>query len=382
VHSESYILSLSNISVSFWYKKQLDSAIYYNKLAIEATKDKKNRSGFNKLRHDRLRISEAFHNYDKGNYKIALDSITKYIDAVDGLSDSIRLANTYLYQGKSYVKLNDWEHALPIFKKVDTIIQQSKSYSTKIRDNYSMLHNYYRKQNDLKNQLLYLEKLLKFDSVLNTNKDIIKDSLLIKYETPKLLETRDQLISELKSEKNSRLNLVYTLLLSTLVFLILTTYYYRKKIIYKKRFEKIITEHKPIKKIVTTDNIKKVKTVPEATVVKVLTKMKAFEEDKKFLSKNVTLNSVAKTLGTNSNYLSKIINTHKQKNFSAYITDLRIDYVIEALKTQSKLREYTIKAIAFEVGFKNAESFTIAFHKQTKLYPSYFIKELQKKKAV
>lgn len=93
---------------------------------------------------------------------------------------------------------------------------------------------------------------------------------------------------------------------------------------------------------------------------------------------SINLNSLAKNMGTNSNYLSKIINFHKGDNFSTYLSDLRIEYTIEALQKQSKLREYTIKTIAHEVGFGNTESFTKAFYKKTGLYPSYFIKQLKK----
>ena len=35
-------------------------------------------------------------------------------------------------------------------------------------------------------------------------------------------------------------------------------------------------------------------------------------------------------------------------------------------------------AIAQEVGFNNSESFSKAFYKKTGIYPSYFIKQLEK----
>ena len=57
---------------------------------------------------------------------------------------------------------------------------------------------------------------------------------------------------------------------------------------------------------------------------------------------------------------------------------LRIDYVLKELKENKKLRSYTIQAIAEEIGFKKAESFSKAFKKRTGLNPSFYIKQIKK----
>ncbi len=57
-----------------------------------------------------------------------------------------------------------------------------------------------------------------------------------------------------------------------------------------------------------------------------------------------------------------------------------MEFAIEKLKTDEKLQAFTIKAIAEEVGFKTARSFSLIFHKRTGIYPSYFMKQLHKLK--
>ena len=126
--------------------------------------------------------------------------------------------------------------------------------------------------------------------------------------------------------------------------------------------------------------LKKNLSIPKELAADILLRIEQFEAQKEFLNNTITLDSLAKKIKTNSNYLSRTINFHKGKNFSTYLSDLRIHHTIERLKKDKVFRKYTIKAIAFEVGFKNSKSFTNAFYKQTKLYPSYFIKELQKRK--
>ena len=56
---------------------------------------------------------------------------------------------------------------------------------------------------------------------------------------------------------------------------------------------------------------------------------------------------------------------------------MRIESAVENLKNDSKLRKYTIQALAIEFGFNSAESFSTAFHKKTGIKPAYFIKELE-----
>ena len=94
--------------------------------------------------------------------------------------------------------------------------------------------------------------------------------------------------------------------------------------------------------------------------------------------KKYTLNTLAKEFNTNSSYLSSIINSTKDANFSSYLNNLRIDYAIDKLKKDKKFRIYTIKAIAEEVGFNTSQSFTNAFYKKTRLYPSFFIAKIKK----
>jgi AraC-like DNA-binding protein len=116
--------------------------------------------------------------------------------------------------------------------------------------------------------------------------------------------------------------------------------------------------------------------IAEEVVQQILGKLQVFESDGGFLDSTITIQKVATVLNTNSKYLSKIINEFKGKSFVQYSNDLRIEYSIIQLKKDSKLRNYTIQALALEFGFNNAESFSTAFLKKTGIKPTYFIKEL------
>ncbi|WP_160112011.1 AraC family transcriptional regulator [Aquimarina sp. AU58] len=104
--------------------------------------------------------------------------------------------------------------------------------------------------------------------------------------------------------------------------------------------------------------------------------MEKFKNSKDCLRPNITLANLASKLNTNSKYLSKTINLHKKKSFSQYINDLRIEYLIEKLKTDNAYRNYTIKAISKEIGFNTPKAFSQAFFKKTGMHPSEYIKNI------
>lgn len=100
------------------------------------------------------------------------------------------------------------------------------------------------------------------------------------------------------------------------------------------------------------------------------------EEKKYFLKQECTLHTVAKKLKTNTAYLSKIINNELGKSFSTYINELRINYIIVELKNNSKLRSYSVNAIAIEIGYKRPDAFTKYFKEATGLTPAIYIKKI------
>lgn len=121
--------------------------------------------------------------------------------------------------------------------------------------------------------------------------------------------------------------------------------------------------------------------INKETLNHLLDQLQQFEEKKGYLKSNLNAKDLAKSFGSNSSYLSKVVNTFKEKSFSSYINDLRINFVIDKLREDSMFRKYTVKAIAQEIGFNNAEAFSKAFYKKTGIYPSYFIKELEKQQS-
>lgn len=109
--------------------------------------------------------------------------------------------------------------------------------------------------------------------------------------------------------------------------------------------------------------------IDDQTEQELIIRLKKLELDHFFLRSDFNLQTVSKRIKTNTTYLSHIVNKQFQQTFSEYSNDLKINYVIDQMKTNPKYREYSTQAIAESVGFKNAVSFTKSFSKKTGYTP-------------
>lgn len=108
--------------------------------------------------------------------------------------------------------------------------------------------------------------------------------------------------------------------------------------------------------------------------------LQKMEDKLYFLKPEFKLAFVAKKLNTNTAYLSQYFNQNKNQTFSEYVQKMRIEYVLRELKNNPKFRNYTIQAIAEEIGYKEASAFFKAFKKHTGITPSFYIQELTNEK--
>lgn len=106
--------------------------------------------------------------------------------------------------------------------------------------------------------------------------------------------------------------------------------------------------------------------------------MEKFENSKNFLKKDLTLTSLSNSFNTNPKYLSEVIKAHRLKSFNGYINSLRINYITNKLYEDHIYREYKISYLSEECGYSSSQVFVIAFKKENKVTPSFYISQLKK----
>jgi len=325
--------------------------------------------------------TEGINQYSKKNYADAIQKISGAMPAIIKNEDFANEAVGYFYIGKSYLGLNEKDKALPYFFKVDSAYVKNKYTRADLRENYEILIGHYKALNDKDAQLLYINRLLKIDSIINTNYKYLTSKIIKQYDTKALIDAKKEIEAELHSTQQSQWVYIVLLGIAILGLIYLTFRYYRQQKIYRRKFEELMhkdtaptTAEVPVAPVATAKSLD----ISPDVLDDILTRLQKFEQKQDFLKKELTQVKMSEMIKTNSSYLSKVINSAKGKSFTAYINDMRIEYVVDMLKNKPVYRMYTIKALADLSGFSTPQNFSDAFYNNTGIRPSYFISQLSK----
>ncbi|QRA42789.1 helix-turn-helix domain-containing protein [Chryseobacterium cucumeris] len=351
----------------------------------------------NKYVHHQYTYYVGAYNLKLKKYDIATKNFIAAYKYFSGVQDQ-NMNYSLLNIGKSYEGLKDKTKAVENYTKLDSIISKSGYTFPELRDVYTFLIDYYKENNDKEKQLYYIERFLKVDQKLDEQFKYLSTEIPRKYDTPNLLQEKENIIEELKFRKKV---LYISLGILLLILLFIIYLYYRSKktekeqrkiaqdlisLVEKRNIEEKNAEEKnkanniEIAPIAIPEqeeqNDKTSKTISEEVTQFILQELRIFESKELFLKKGITLASLAKNIKTNTAYLSEIINTHKGKNFAAYLNDLRIDFALSRLVKDKKFRSYKLSVIAEELGYNNEQAFSLAFKKKTGTTLSMYIKEI------
>ena len=101
--------------------------------------------------------------------------------------------------------------------------------------------------------------------------------------------------------------------------------------------------------------------------------MAKFIVEKKYRDPNYSAQQLAADLGTNTRYISAVINLRYQDNYSQMVNEFRVKDAMYMLKDKH-MQKMTMEDIAIEVGFSNRQSFYAAFFRRTGVIPKEYRK--------
>ena len=362
------------------------------------------------FQYNKALLKEAF-DYLKKNkldqyvpYFITSEGLSAYYSkdyntAISKFSESIRLYNDQwqhntevYYLGLSYWYIGKQELAVKYLEEIDKHYNKTKKLDPQFRSAYEILIKYYNSTGNTAKQLEYINKLMFLDRSYEKNYKYLYKRIVKEYDTKKLVAEKNRIESKLK---NQRIIFVGIFIFFLLGFSFFGLKIQKEKQNYKKRFEEIIAQRDYVKvedeqstldSTVYNDQQKfdydfynKIPGLNPIFVENILNQLEIFENENKFLDSQISQKSVSENFGTNSTYFSKIINTYKGKNFALYISDLRLDYIIDHLKNDVKYINMDVKELASIAGFSSTENFSDNFRRKFDLKPSVFIKMMKDK---
>lgn len=321
------------------------------------------------------------------NYKKAIIYFDQALPELIKVNDFTWASYIYFYKGKSYELLGDLNLEVENYRKVDSIFNKNKFILPELRSNYEELIEYYRKDNNHKEELYYTNQLLKVDSVIATDFKHLSSRVYKEYDTKMLLETKENL-----EKTNSYSKLLIFICLAIIITLGIVMYYrIRKQRNIQKNYDDLLIrleenihaeETTPLVKPEVVDSGDKNIKFDNSIVEKLLNDIHTFENKQGYLEQGITLKKLAEQFKTNTSYLSQVINEYKGSNFNTYINVLRINFATQKIYHDKEWRKYSIEHIASAAGFSNRQSFSNIFLEQNGIRPADFIKKRDRKSVV
>lgn len=308
-----------------------------------------------------------------------LDSATIYFNRALQFSQKRKYPNVFekaiVYNELGRLYFQKKEHqgsialllkALEVAKKINNT-PLLKSINRQLAINYLALNN-------KANYQLYSNEFLRLNNTLEQAEQESVNNVF------NLISQEQELYFE--GEKGKYSVYFYTTLASSIIIILICLMLWFKVRWKKKRLKEIINYLEISRNIFvkTTTEIKepnKKISIPLETEQTILAKLKRFEASTKFTSNEMSLAVLAGQFDTNTKYLSEIINKHYQDNFNTYINKLRINYIIQKLKTDANYMHYKISYLAEKSGFSSHSSFATVFKSITGIAPVTFIELLK-----
>lgn len=338
--------------------------------------------------------SEGINLCGKKSYQAAISKLTAILPTIQNNKDFANVSVAYFYIGKSFWALNQKEKAVTYFKKVEDIFKKENYIRPDLREGYEKLIDYYKRKRDTKSQLYYIDQLLKVDNILGQNYKYLLQKVVKEYDTKELLKSKQEIENAMTFRTIIAFGII-CILIAIIAFLIYKHFKNKRlfdEIMKRDTSKPAITEinFEPLnfEKTINSDTTEAISSentdkqnsqeISPDIETAILKKLEKFEQSKKYLEKDMTLSKMAVFLNTNTKYVTKIIAKHRGKGTIDYITDLKINYIIEILKKETKYRNYTHKALGEEAGFGSTQNFTRAFKERNGISPTYFIYKLKK----
>lgn len=356
-----------NIANCHYELNNIDSLSYYSRLGIIKSLNENDTINYEAF----LRLN-GVSNFKQGNLKRALDSLEK---SRSFHLDTVNLASSLYYSALAYESIGSTDSMISYFVKIAKLNEQPRLYFPEIKNVYFKLYEHAKNNNQLENQLIYIEKYIETDSMLESNSKGLISRIDRDYDLPLFEERR----RELKEIQLTKKRLTYIVVILVFLLISLTIYYLNHLRLQKKRLKfALVSPENYIKSIPRPKpgTQEKKNSIAPDLITQLDLFFNDFEETNAFLDSSTSLQQLAQLANTNTSYLSNYLNLYRG-GYTDYINSLRVQYAFSDMAKNPKIVNYTLEYIAKTYGFTSLRVFNRAFEKFIKLKPRDYLSEIK-----
>lgn len=282
-----------------------------------------------------------------------------------------------LYQ--YYEKRGNLDSALTTLLNYDSLAR-SRGLAYLYVDCCKGLMRIYTKIGDKEKALLYQDMYFRYtDSLLNVNEFAkVKDG----YRSYRERLTKDEIDGLRKTNfyQTAAMLLLIAIVVGVLAALLFIT---RQKRTLKEAYQALYSRNKELLSIEThretapdTASCGEKKTSMDTTAHDMLLHRieNVMTDESVFCDPEFTQSMLAKIVGSNTNYVSQIINNTYGKNFRTFVSEYRIKTAMKRLMDTECFGNYSIQGISESVGYKSTSNFIASFKRMTGMTPSLYQK--------
>ncbi|MEZ0130603.1 tetratricopeptide repeat protein, partial [Flavobacterium sp. LBUM151] len=228
-------ISLFNDCIEYFKKNQprpyLNSlhslSVCYNKIGDYSKCSETNALGITECERLKITEMELFFKHSEGinqfflnNYHTSIQLLQEVMPQLNSMTEFANESIANFYIGKNYWKLQHPAKAVPYFKKVEKAFVEKGYIRPDLREVFELMIKYYKKENNLKSQLYYIDQLLKADSILTDTNKYLMGKIHKEYDTKEILLEKEKIQQQLVKEK------YYDVILISVVVVLFSTVIY------------------------------------------------------------------------------------------------------------------------------------------------------------
>jgi len=359
-HTQRPIIANYNLGLTFYKLQQLDSAKYYLNTGLKLAKDKADNYAISKI--EGLLSQVKFKEESPWS-----DHLQRALKASNKIKDTIGLLKAYLTFSEFYAMRKSFSKAKEYHRKTEPYLKNIKNNDL-LSKFYKIKYKLHKQNGEHQQSLEALEQLNFYQQQIydsnNANDINIFNERLKLYEQK--LKNFQLLITAQTRVKNLT---IITSILSIALLFILAIYILKRYRNHYIRSLFIINKLYDINKKISTDALSfDMKKLFEQIDSKI-------NSEALYLQSDFNLSKLSDAVGSNTSYVSKVINLYTDSNFSAYMNKKRVYYSKTLIESSATAKEYpNFDFIAENSGFNSKTHFYRVFKNITGLTPKDYYK--------